>query len=662
MSTPLRLLLVEDSTTDAKLLLHALRRSGFAVDHVLVDDAIAMDRALEGGAFDLVISDWSMPRFSALAALELAKAKAPEVPFILVSGTIGEERAVEAVRAGASDFVLKGNLERLPRTIERSLREVEARAAHRRSDQALRESEARFRRLTEAGIVGILVADTDGTLLEGNDAYLTMIGHSRDDLARGVSLRELTPPEDRAITALRVRQLVEEGVSPPYEIESFRKDGSRVSLLTGAAMLQGSQFIACLADLTARKAAEAAQLEAERALRRTEVHLQQSQKMEAVGRLAGGVAHDFNNVLSVILSYSELVLSSLAPGDAMGDDVAEIRKAATRAAGLTQQLLVFSRRQVVVPQVLDVNEVINRMVAMLGRILGEDVELIVLPCREDTRVLADPTQIEQVVINLVVNARDAMPTGGKLTIETATVVLDAPTQPTQPSQPGEPDAARGPHVVVCVRDTGTGMSRETQTRIFEPFFTTKEVGQGTGLGLATVFAVVEQGRGSVEVESELGRGTTFRVSLPRVEAELATAPSPSLPATVRGVETILVVEDEDQVRTVIVTILRRHGYRVLAARHPGEALLLAEQKTEEIHLLLTDVVLPQMSGPSLASRLVALRPGLHVVFMSGYTDDILGRHGVHESGFTYLQKPITPVSLLGTLRTVLDEAPGRSPP
>ncbi len=649
MTNPLRLLLVEDSETDAKLLLLALGRTGFAVDHLRVDDAAAMSAALSKGPFDLVISDWSMPRFSALAALELARVGAPGVPFIIVSGTIGEERAIQAMRGGATDFVLKGNLERLPLSIERSLREAKAGAAHRLADKALRESEARFRRLSEAGIAGILVADIDGTILEANDAYLAMIGYSRDDLARGLNWRELTPAEHRAPSAMRLRQLDEDGVSPPYEIESIRKDGSRVPLLAGAAMLDSTQLIACVADLTSRNQAEAGRLEAERALRRSEEQLQQSQKMEAVGRLAGGVAHDFNNVLSVILSYSELLLSALPAGVPMVDDVGEIRKAATRAAGLTQQLLVFSRRHVVVPQVIDANDVITRMMAMLGRILGEDVELIVLPCRADTRVLADPTNLEQVVINLIVNARDAMPTGGKLTIETANVVLD------ERPVTGRPGTASGPHVVISVRDTGTGMSRELQARIFEPFFTTKDVGKGTGLGLSTVFGVVQRSHGFLEVESEVGEGTTLRVFLPRVEAELAVPHSPSVPVTVDGTETILVVEDEDQVRTVIVAILRRHGYRVIAARHPGEALLMAEQTPEEIHLLLTDVVLPQMSGPSLAKRLVGLRPGLQVLFMSGYTDDILVRHGVHESGPAFLQKPITPSTLLGTLRAMLDD-------
>jgi len=383
-------------------------------------------------------------------------------------------------------------------------------------------------------------------------------------------------------------------------------------------------------------------------LAQSQEQLRQAQKMEAVGRLAGGVAHDFNNVLSVIIGYGDLLLQDLRPADPMRAEVEEIRKAGQRAAGLTRQLLMFSRQQVVEPRVIDLHEVLTSMDKMLQRILGEDVELVSMPPKAAGRVKADPSHIEQVILNLVVNARDAMPTGGKLTLETANVVLD------EDYARSHLPAKAGPYVMLAVSDTGVGMDRETQARIFEPFFTTKDIGTGTGLGLSTVFGIVQQSGGNIWVYSEPGKGTTFKVYLPRVDDDV-DAPKPHVaPATLRGTETILLVEDEEQVRTVVVNILRRQGYRVFPAQHAGEALLLCESYPEAIDLLITDVVMPQMSGPELARRLARTRPGMKVLCMSGYTDDSIVRHGVLESGVAFLQKPVTPATLASKVREILD--------
>jgi PAS domain S-box-containing protein len=648
--TPLRVLMVEDTETDAKLIALELQRTWPDVELERVDTAEAMGAALEGKVWDVVLSDWSMPTFTAPAALAVIKAKQLDLPFIIVSGTIGEETAVEAMRAGAHDFVLKDKLTLLRPAIERARREGMERAARRLAEEALRQSETRFRRLADSGIIGIVVAELEGKILDANDAFLRMLGYSRAELLDG-SLRwpDLTPPALAPLAARALAQLESCGVAPPWESESLGKEGRCVPVLLGAAMLEAPQFIVVLSDLTERKQAEAGRARAESALRQSEEQLQQAQKMEAIGRLAGGVAHDFNNILSVILSYGALILEGLRGSDPLRADIEEITKAAGRAAGLTRQLLMFSRQQVVAPQVLDLHEVLKAMTPMIQRILGADVELVVVAPKAAGRVKVDPTHIEQVVLNLIVNARDAMPTGGKLTIETSNVELDEGYALTHlPSKVG-------PHVMMTVSDTGGGMSPETQARIFEPFFTTKEVGKGTGLGLSTVFGIVHQSGGNVWVYSELGIGTTFKVYLPRVDADVDVIRGSGSPKTLHGTETILLVEDESQVRTIVANILQRQGYRVLSAPNAAEALALSEAHEGTIDLLVSDVVMPRMSGPELAKRIAPMRPAMKVLCMSGYTDDSIVRHGVLDAGVAFLQKPITPSALASKVRAVLDD-------
>jgi two-component system cell cycle sensor histidine kinase/response regulator CckA len=382
--------------------------------------------------------------------------------------------------------------------------------------------------------------------------------------------------------------------------------------------------------------------------RRLEGQLLQAQKMEAVGRLAGGVAHDFNNLLTVILSYGDLLLEDLPRDAPQRDDVAEIRQAAVAASALTRQLLAFSRQQVLEPRVLDVNAVVAGTEKLLTRLIGEDVRLTISLATTVGLVKVDPGQLEQIIMNLAVNARDAMPQGGRLTIETGDVEMD------ETYVRGHPLAHAGHYVMLAVSDTGVGMDAETQARIFEPFFTTKEVGKGTGLGLATVYGIVKQSGGFIWVYSEPGHGTTFKVYLPRVDEPVSPAAAAAPPAA-GGAETVLVVEDVAAVRTVAREMLERRGYTVLEAPDGESALRLAGKHRGEIHLLLTDVVMPGGSGRALADRLLALRPGMKVLYMSGYTDDAVVRHGILEAGIAYLQKPFAPDSLTRKVRAVLDQ-------
>jgi len=405
-------------------------------------------------------------------------------------------------------------------------------------------------------------------------------------------------------------------------------------------------------------------LRAEQKARSLEEQLLQAQKMEAVGRLAGGIAHDFNNLMTVVKGYSQLSLLTLKEGDPLNSYLEEIQRAADRAANLTHQLLAFSRRQVLEFKVLDLNTILRNLDKMLHRIIGEDIELSYQLSQDLGKIKTDPVQIEQVILNLAVNARDAMPSGGKLTIATANVESNGTLISTQ-SQGGN---GSGRHVMLSVGDTGNGMSREIKEHLFEPFFTTKEIGKGTGLGLSTVYGIIKQSNGHITVYSEPGNGTTFTIYLPRVEAEEEAIPllyqdsrEPQPPPEDKGFlpegkETVLLVEDEGAVRRIAVRVLREKGYTLLEAANGEEALRIAqEQIHQRIHLLLTDVVMPQMGGKELAQKIKILQPDIKVLFISGYTNDTFVHQGDLKTGTDFLQKPFAPLALVKKVRELLDK-------
>ena len=525
----------------------------------------------------------------------------------------------------------------------------------RRAEMALRESEERLACIVETSAGGIVIVDRSGRVTFANPAAERILGLERDDAAG----RMYDDPRWK-ITAVDGRPFPEADLPfvrvmatgrPVHDVEHAiaREDGRRTILSVSAAPLRGPDgevtgVVGSLHDVTERYRV----LEA---LRQSEAQLRQAQKMEAVGRLAGGVAHDFNNLLTAILGFSDMLLADLGTADSRREDVMEIRKAGERATALTRQLLAFSRRQVLQPRVLDVNSLVGDLERMLRRLIGEDIELVTDLAPELWAVMADPGQLEQVLMNLVVNARDAMPGGGVITIETSNKAVD------ETYVREHPIVEAGDFVMLTVSDTGIGMDEATQSRVFEPFFTTKRAGEGTGLGLAMAYGIVKQSGGFIEVSSEVGRGTTFTILLP-VAAQSAPGAGRARDrdATPGGCETVLLVEDEEAVRYLARRALERAGYRVIDARHGQDALALCADGDTPVHLLVTDVVMPQMGGRDLAERLATLQPSARVLYMSGYTDDEIIRRGMIDRQTAFLQKPFTAAQLLHRVRKVLDDA------
>jgi PAS domain S-box-containing protein len=517
-------------------------------------------------------------------------------------------------------------------------------SVRKREEETLRASEEQYRILFEQAPTPKFLYDYETlSFLSVNEAAIHHYGYTREEFFR-MTVKDIWPKDDVPAFLLSLRA-IDPATTMPILRRHTKKDGTIIDVeVTVYKFILGKRTcgLAVAVDVTEQN--------------RMERQLRQTQKMEAIGSLAGGVAHDFNNLLSVILSYAELLSSEIHPGDPMRRDLEEISAAGRRAAGLTGQLLAFGRQQILQPVALDLNAVIGGVEKMLRRVVGEDLELAVVSAPGLWTVKADPGQIEQVLMNLVVNARDAMPTGGKLTIETANVELDAAYAVNHVVVAGP-----GRYVMLAVADTGSGMDARTRDRLFEPFFTTKEKGKGTGLGLSTVFGIVQQSGGNICVSSLPGEGATFKVYLPQAGPACATARDTPIETDADGgTETILLVEDEETVRVLARRILEGCGYFVLDAQSAGDALLLCEQHKGKIDVLLTDVVMPRMSGRELAERLCPLRPNMKVLYMSGYTDDAVIRHGIRNSDVAFLQKPLTPHSLALKLREVIDSKAGVS--
>jgi PAS domain S-box-containing protein len=515
----------------------------------------------------------------------------------------------------------------------------------KRAEETVRESERRYRELFDQGNEGLLIMTLDGRLSEVNRAFAQMHGYNAEAF-KGTDIQALDVLHERTLEdRADVTRRVQAGEVVRFEVEHHHKDGHifPLSVTMSIVDLAGQmRYLAFHQDITERKLAEEkkATLEAQ---------LRQAQKMESVGRLAGGVAHDFNNMLGVILGHTELALMDLDPAQPLHDDLLAIRSAANRSADLTRHLLAFARKQTVSPKVLDLNETVPAMLQMLRRLIGEDIDLTWQPGADLWSVRVDPSQIDQILANLCVNARDAIAGVGKVTIETETTTFDDAYCALHPgSVPGQ-------YVRLSVSDDGGGMDKDTLSHLFEPFFTTKVMGKGTGLGLSTVYGIVKQNNGFIYVDSTPGQGTTFTIYLPRHEGKGEQARTERVTESAsRGHETILLVEDEPAILVVTTRMLTHQGYHVLAANTPGKAIRLAREYAGEIQLLLTDVIMPEMNGRVLGKRLLSLHPHLKTLFMSGYTANIIADHGVVEEGVSFIQKPFSVTDLAVKVRETLD--------
>jgi PAS domain S-box-containing protein len=768
----LRVLVVEHDAADVDLNLAALARGGFAVAHDVVATSEEFARCLRARPYDVVVADYRLPNWTGMDAFMEMRSLGIDTPLILVTGTLGDERAVDCVKQGVSDYILKENLARLPMAVHRALDERRARmeladaATQRhqamdllrerderfvqladtinevfflvdshfrhilyinrawevtwgrprselyenpgafldavvpddlaivtdnirrvqggeyageivfrihRPDGSLRwvrshampirdaaghvyrisgvvlditqehdarlavaESEARLRKLSEATFDAIVVT-RDGVLAEVNRGFVDTFGLAGAEEAIGRGPLDYVAPESRE----SVSRHIADGLESTYQFVGLRADGKKIVLEATARshVVDGRPGrLTALRNITEQRALED--------------QFRQAQKMEAMGRLAGGVAHDFNNLLTVITSYAEFLHQELTAGDPRRDDVEQIRTAAVAAASLTRQLLAFSRQQVIQPRVVALADGVRATEKMLRRVIGEDIDVVTVLSDVPLLVTIDAGQLEQVIMNLAVNARDAMPTGGKLTIETAVAELDQSYADTHWP------ATAGTYAMLALSDTGIGMDEATRARIFEPFFTTKEIGKGTGLGLASVYGIVKQAGGFVWVYSEPGQGATFKIYLPLVtDAANADGVTEAEAPVPRGTETILLVDDSAPLRSAVRQSLTRLGYVVLEAASGRIALTVAAQEPTRIDLLLTDVVMPNMSGRELAVEFAALGPPMKVLFMSGYTDDSILRHGILMASVEYIQKPFTPEALARKVRSVLDTAP-----
>jgi PAS domain S-box-containing protein len=646
MSETVRVLIIEDDPVDADLMVRELKRGGFAPEWVRVETEEAFLAQLERSP-DVILSDSKLPLFDGFEALELLRERALDIPFILVSGRLGEDLAVDAMKRGACDYLLKDRLARLGEAVRRAIDDRRLRAERAWAIGALQQSEERYRLISETSsdYAYSLRVEPDGTATCEwiTDPFTRLTGFDAGEINRN-GWMTLYHADDKEV-AMQHEAYVRAGHSDSMDVRIVAKDKQvrwmrvferPVSKESGDVLQQIDRIYGAAQDITVQK--------------QLEEQLIQSRKMEAIGQLAGGVAHDFNNLLTVICGYADLLKKDTSMGVEGKDYVEEILEAARRATQLTRQLLAFSRRQIMQARTVDLNRILRDLEKLLRRLIGEDVALITEYRADPAFVKVDPGQLEQVVMNLVVNARDAMPAGGCLTIETSNVDYDKSLPREEAPQES------GTHVMLTVSDDGAGMDPDTAARVFEPFFTTKELGKGTGLGLAMAYGIITQSGGDIRVLSERGCGTTFRIYLPRVErgVEVEAQPAPFDLRLDNRQETILVLEDEKSLRTLMREVLTREGHTVLATGDADEAIALCGQYSGKISLLITDIVLPKSSGPKVAELVAKMRPDVRVIYTSGYPGRIHVPDILRRRGSVFFEKPFTADTLIRKVRAVLD--------
>jgi two-component system, cell cycle sensor histidine kinase and response regulator CckA len=641
---PLRFLIIDDRADDRARLLHALRRGFSAAVLLEIVNQKAFEEAVAQGCFDVVVTEYRLRWTDGLKVLRTIRKYAPHACVIWVSRAHLDEAVASGMKAGLNDYVSKNHLHRLVKVIKESLKRSEIAREQVEALRRLQVSERRHRALSEltSDYAYMLRIDADGAIVCEwvNERFTSTTGYTLEMLDRRGGWTSFIHPEDvPAVVQRRQRWLAGEMDVSEFRIMTAHSGERWVRDYTRPAHHGDSAPVIRIygagQDITER--------------RRLEEPLRQAQKMEAIGRLAGGIAHDFNNLLQVISGYSDMLLRRLPRRSPLRQYVQEIKDVGEQGAILTRQLMTVSRRPLLQPQVLELKSIINKITPILQRILGEDIELRTVVEPTLGRVNTDPGQLEQVILNLTVNARDAMPQGGRLTLEAMNVEVQEPLNDQQVGM------APGEYIKLTVSDTGIGMDADTLSHIFEPFFTTKEPGKGTGLGLFTVYGIVSQNGGIMRVESTPGAGSTFTIYWPRVDAPAEVVEIESAPqSSAHGEETILLVEDEAVVRDLVRKVLQIAGYMVLEAANGEQALQLTAEHHGPIHLLLADVVLPGLSGPEVAERLTAKRTGVRVLYMSGYAQDTIERYGVPVPERSFLQKPFTPTTLLNRVREALD--------
>jgi PAS domain S-box-containing protein len=649
MGTPLRVLIIEDSEDDTLLIMHELKRGGYDPKYERVETSEAMNAALDCQVWDIVISDHSMPHFNSFNALDVLKKRGLDLPFFLVSGSIDEEMAVSGMKAGVHDYIMKGNLKRLIPAIARELRDAVVRRERKKAEEALRESEKKYRTLVTQSPDGIFIVDLQGTFLAVNKAMCESLKYSEEEFL-SMKIWDIVPGKYVDLHKKRLSDILR-GETPneaaEYVVRGKDEKMHYIEILSSPYFREneviGLQGIA--RDITERKRAEE---ERETML----AQLIQAQKMESIGTLAGGVAHDFNNLLTTIQGYAQLAMMSLKESDPFYENFKEIQQASVRAAKLTRQLLLFSRQQPMDLHSITLNETVDNLMKMLQRLIGEDITVQTDLDPNLWTNMADPGNMEQVIMNLAVNARDAMPEGKKITIKTENVDIDEGyCEIYKYAHPGK-------FVCLSVEDIGIGMDKEVIQHIFEPFFTTKGPGKGTGLGLSVVYGIVKQHEGWINVYSEPGRGSVFKVYLPASFVESkdeAKEEVISIQDCHGKGERILLVEDDAGIREFAKRVLFESGYVGFEAANAEEALSIFGKEKGEFHLVFSDVVLPEKSGLQLVEQLLCRKPELKVLLTSGYTDQKSQWPIIREKGYRFIQKPYSLTDLLRVVREVIEQ-------